>query len=493
MVLRELNDAAISRHRCAGGVICLSMEDPNIMKTDTEFLTVSRHRLLACVFAVVLIAACATQSALAAPETKMIEVCGKWQVRVGPGAATVGKRRLRVSRAFTLDIAPSTSITVRGEKHEALPVYDAKAAPWTRGARPDKMVTYECTSAGLLDTNSFVAHSAAAGGVVYEKGKDYDIEPLWGTFGRIDTGSIPDGSTAYVDYSCGLNRIDSICVNARGEAIVVGGEPHNATPRPPLAPAGFTAIANVWVPGRLSSLTDDNIYPIVEPSYPADVKPNSAVPPAAELLPKTWKRIQAGEPLHILAWGDSVTAGGQASDPAHQYQQVFVELLKKRYPRSRPSLTTAGWGGRNTDSFLNEPPGAQYNFDHAVIEPKPDLIVMEFVNDAYMTPEVIEQKYSYLLKRFNDIGAEWVILTPHYVRPDWMGSATVRVETDPRPYVAGVRQFCKMHHVAIADASLRWGHLVKEGIPYTTLLSNSINHPDDRGHEMFARSIMELF
>jgi len=74
-----------------------------------------------------------------------------------------------------------------------------------------------------------------------------------------------------------------------------------------------------------------------------------------------------------------------------------------------------------------------------------------------------------------------------------MNVPTYRIETDPRPYVAALRAFAARHHVALADASLRWGHLVKEGIPYMSLLSNSINHPDDRGHELFARSLMELF
>lgn len=168
-------------------------------------------------------------------------------------------------------------------------------------------------------------------------------------------------------------------------------------------------------------------------------------------------------------------------------------MLRKQFPGSEITLTTAAWGGRNTDSFLNEPPESKYNFDRAVIKPHPDLIVMEFVNDAYMNPEMVEQKYSALLSRFQPIGAEWIILTPHYVRPDWMAAPSVRVETDPRPYVAGVRAFAAKHHVALADASLRWGHLLKEGIPYTTLLSNSINHPDDRGHRMFALSLIELF
>ena len=158
-------------------------------------------------------------------------------------------------------------------------------------------------------------------------------------------------------------------------------------------------------------------------------------------------------------------------------------MLKTQFPQAAIRLTTAAWGGRNSDSFLAEPPGSQYNFESAVLAPHPDLIVMEFVNDSFMTPPVLEEKYASLQKRFAAIGAEWAILTPHFVRPDWMGASSARVEADPRPYVAGVRQFTAKHNVALADASLRWRHLLKEGIPYPTLFCNSINHPDDRGHE----------
>ena len=421
-----------------------------------------------------------------------LRIVGPWQIRVDAAEVKAAGRGGVKVKPQVVTVSPSTERVVRAEKHDNLPVYDAKGAPWARGAKPDLLNTYECTAAGMMDTSTFVMHGAAAGGDSYTAGKDYDIESFWYTFGRIEGGAIAAGSTVYVDYVCGLNRIDSIVADSHGGLSVLMGEPHAATPHPPAVPAGHVLVSNVWVPGRLSALTPDNLYPVTEPVYPADAQKRAA-PAAKSLLPKTWDKIASGKPLKILAWGDSVTAGGQASDAAHTYQMVFLSRLRAKYPKADISLTTAGWGGRNTDSFLHEPPGAQYNFDHAVIEPRPDLIVMEFVNDAYMSPEVVEQKYSYLLKRFQEIGAEWIILTPHYVRPDWMGSKTVRVESDPRPYVAGVRQFCAKHNVAIADASLRWGHLLKEGIPYTSLLCNSINHPDDRGHAMFAAALMELF
>ena len=35
--------------------------------------------------------------------------------------------------------------------------------------------------------------------------------------------------------------------------------------------------------------------------------------------------------------------------------------------------------------------------------------------------------------------------------------------------------------------------VVSQGIPYNTLMLNSINHPDERGMKLFADSLMELF
>ena len=47
--------------------------------------------------------------------------------------------------------------------------------------------------------------------------------------------------------------------------------------------------------------------------------------------------------------------------------------------------------------------------------------------------------------------------------------------------------------IALADAAARWGHLWKEGLPYLTLLHNTINHPDDRGHRLFAEELWKCF
>ena len=95
---------------------------------------------------------------------------------------------------------------------------------------------------------------------------------------------------------------------------------------------------------------------------------------------------------------------------------------------------------------------------------KPDLIVSEFVNDAGLSPAQVNERYGKLRADFQRIGAEWIILTPHYVRPDWMGLNRERdVDDDPRPYVAGLRQFAAGNKVALADASRRYGRLWRQG------------------------------
>lgn len=75
-----------------------------------------------------------------------------------------------------------------------------------------------------------------------------------------------------------------------------------------------------------------------------------------------------------------------------------------------------------------------------------------------------------------------------------MGLAREReIDHDPRPYVAGLRQFSEKHQVALADAAYRYGRLWRQGIPYSSLMSNAINHPDARGMTIFADALMEIF
>ena len=106
-------------------------------------------------------------------------------------------------------------------------------------------------------------------------------------------------------------------------------------------------------------------------------------------------------------------------------------------------------GGTRAVIWLNRPAVSTIT-GRKVLAPKPDLIISEFVNDAGLTPAQVDERYGRLLADFQSIGAEWAILTPHYVIPDWMGLTKQRdIDNDPRPYVTGLRQFAEKYKVAL--------------------------------------------
>ena len=430
-------------------------------------------------------------TALAPSALPAIQLSGDWQVTVSPGTVLVDGKRVAVNAPVTLTVAPATRIKVVDEEYKTLRAFNDKAAPWAKGNALYGLATQGTTAPDLLFPGSLklkIAPGISAPNL--KLGIDYALDARWATVGTLPSATA--SGPFWADYEYGLGRIDSVIVDSRGKVTLRQGTPHNATPTPPALKSKETLLANIWVPGRLQKLTADNLYPIGETASQSAPVTNDA-PIAAKLLPKTWAKLNSGGTVKVLAWGDSVTVGAQSSDTAHRYQDQFVARLRKRFPKATIELSTVAWGGRTTAAFLAEPPDSQYNFAEKVLGAKPDLIVMEFVNDANLSPDQVEERYSGLLAQFQQIGAEWAILTPHFVWGEWMGTGTAKVTHDPRPYVAGLKAFTSRHNVALADASRHWEHLAAQGIPYQTLLCNSLNHPNDKGHSMFADALMELF
>jgi len=288
-------------------------------------------------------------------------------------------------------------------------------------------------------------------------------------------------------------RMDAVVLTADRQIVLRRGVAHVSLPElPPLA-AGERRLASIWITPRLARLTASHFFPVLETAYPEPPKP---VPSVAErCLPKTMATLKAGGRLRVLAWGDSVTDARYLPEPAKtRWQEQFVRRLRAAYPAASIELVTEAWGGRNTGSYFNEPPGSPHNYQEKVLDARPNLVVSEFVNDAGLDAAGVAKHYGCIRDDLKKIGAEWIILTPHYVRPDWMGFSEERqCDEDPRPYVKALRGFAVENHLALADASLRWGRLWRQGIPYSTLLMNNINHPNPFGMSLFADALMTLF
>lgn len=412
-------------------------------------------------------------------EPATLTLLGDWSVEV----ATDGK-------TATFDVTPPETVEVVDERYNALERFNPSGAPWHRATQLLGVKALECTVAGGLLPDS-VTVRLAAGGEPLVEGTDYQVDWPNGTVGRLDGGKIGPETPVFISYKHVPMRIDSLVAGPDGAIALVAGRPHPSMPEPPALADGQKRLANIYLPGPAEKLTDANLFPILEAEYPEQAATDEPI--AAKLLPKTWAKLQNGEPLKILAWGDSVTACGFI--PSEQrWQAQFVERLQKRFPNAKIELVTEAWGGRNSDSYFNEPAGAEHNYAEKVLAVRPDLIVSEFVNDAGFDAAKVEKNYGRMRDDFAQIGAEWIILTPHYVRPDWMGFTEQKnIDDDPRAYVKAIRAFAAANQIALADGSARYGRLWRQGIPYITLMTNNINHPNGFGMSLFADALMTLF
>ncbi|QJE98503.1 PVC-type heme-binding CxxCH protein [Luteolibacter luteus] len=428
------------------------------------------------------------QSSAAAPSPEAINpfsvsITGDWQVSVKHGHSET---------VTLLDIAPPAYQEVTSEAFASLPVYNANGGGWNNGAKFAGNLAEECATPDLIDAATVTLRASAdPASPAFVRGKDWEMENRWGTFGRITGGAIGEAVPIFASYRHTSLRLDSIVQETTGNIVVRQGRGAPAAPEAPRLKEGERRLANIWIPGPIPRLTGDHLFPVIEAAYPAGSAP---VPPkVAEKFPRIMEKLRSGEPLRILAWGDSVTAAGYLPQ-AEKWQEQFVARLRAKFPQAKIELLSEAWGGRTTSAYLAEPPGSAHNYQEKVLALKPDLVISEFVNDAGLPLDGMAPQYARILTDFKGIGAEWIILTPHYVIPAWMGLSREReIDEDPRPYVAMLRKFAADNPVLLADAARRYGRLWRQGIPYTTLMVNSINHPNARGMTLFADSLMELF
>jgi len=357
---------------------------------------------------------------------------------------------------------------------------------WSRGTVLSALAYY--TKGVVPAPDAFDAASLVIrhGGMTLERGRDYLVDAAWGTLGVAPGSRVKTSDTVAVDYCYSLRRVDAL-VREKGRERVIAGVPALTDPVPPAIPAGARHVANLYVP-YFSDGTRPERY---------EVERRAAKTGSTRgLVPRTLVKLKRGEAVKIVSWGDSVTTGADVT-PQESYTAVFEGMLRARFPKAKVEVLPVAVGGSNSRQWLyperypNWPGGNQQRWQR-VVDARPDLVTIEFVNDAGLKPEEVRQVYGDIIGRLRALGAEVILITPHFTMKSMMKFGAGRDE-EARPYVLTLREFARENRVAVADASARWEHLWREGIPYLTLLRNGINHPDPRGHRLFAEELMKCF
>jgi lysophospholipase L1-like esterase len=303
-------------------------------------------------------------------------------------------------------------------------------------------------------------------------GEDVFVDQVWGAVTRAPEVAGP----FVVDYDYGLLRVDAV-VDAGDGPEVIMGKSHLSNPLPPPVPTGAKHLANLFLPYHANP-AEAELLPV---SRSAGLRSH----PQSARLPR-WSESLRGGSGRITCLGDSVTVGYSASSPATAYPALLGRMLAAHGLSA--TVTAVAVGGSTSTQWLglDDPmPGTDWD---RVTTSKPDLVTVEFVNDAHLSIPQIERSYQLLLHQTHALGADLLLVEPHFSRPDWMGASTMDL-VDERPYVGFLREFARRYDVALTSVSPRWQELWSLGIPYLTMLRNGINHPDDRGHAIFAEEI----
>ena len=212
------------------------------------------------------------------------------------------------------------------------------------------------------------------------------------------------------------------------------------------------------------------------------------LPPAkadlgAARLPNTRKKLQAGEKVRIVAFGDSIAAGGNASEPGLIFWERWATALRGNYPKASIETTNGATGGDTTVQGLQR-------LQEKVLQQKPDLVLIGFgMNDHNREGLGVPlDAFAGNLRKMIDrirasTDAEIVLFSAFPPNPKWhYGSHNMEAYADATERVA------REEHCAFADVYHLWMAAAARKKP-EDLLANNINHPNDYGHWIYFQAL----
>lgn len=213
-----------------------------------------------------------------------------------------------------------------------------------------------------------------------------------------------------------------------------------------------------------------------------DTRPLAESNSQAYLLPQTVQRLTSGGPFKVVAFGDSITAGGEASEVRLRYQERWITELAKLYPRAELLSLNSATGG--DDTFL----GLQ-RLQDKVISHNPDLVLIAFgMNDLRISGSVFSQNLKKMIERIRQgTAAEVMVISTFPPNPDWIYATGNSYEI-----AAATEATAREMRCAYADVHSVWARVLqRKNLP--SLLGNNINHPNNFGHWLYLQALLAAF
>jgi lysophospholipase L1-like esterase len=201
---------------------------------------------------------------------------------------------------------------------------------------------------------------------------------------------------------------------------------------------------------------------------------------SAASLPRVAKRIAAGEPVTIIAFGSSTTVGFGTSSPSYTYPNRLADQLRRKFPDSTITVINRGIGGQDTPEMMKR-------FDTDVLDANPDLVIWQLgtntvikgtESDVTATRALVEDGLSRLQARDIDV----VLIDPQYAP-----AVTAKQENASR-MVKLIGDIAKLRHVGLFprfEVMKQWHEIDK--MPLDSFVNADGLHMNDWGYACFAQ------
>ena len=223
----------------------------------------------------------------------------------------------------------------------------------------------------------------------------------------------------------------------------------------------------------------DQLQPKPDPGFP---NPADYVT-RPEALKRTLAKLQAKEPVTIVALGDSITAGAQLWNltPKERqteaiYHQLLGAMLREKFDYDGVTVHNAGVGGNQSFEGLER-------LEKDVLAHTPDLVVVLFGgNDANSgSLPRFKESMEQIVSQLEEADAEVVLLT----------TLPMALETGKaEPFADAVKELADKHKTALADT--RAAMLFRGQGAIGELLADTV-HINQRGHDLLASTLFALF
>ncbi|MBQ8106867.1 MAG: SGNH/GDSL hydrolase family protein [Afipia sp.] len=192
------------------------------------------------------------------------------------------------------------------------------------------------------------------------------------------------------------------------------------------------------------------------------------------------KKLDAHEPVTIIAVGSSSTGGAGASSAAFSYPSRLERELRQRFPDTPITVINQGVNGEDTASMMGRM--------DAVLAPKPDLVIWQLGTNTVLRDGNIPETGNLLqagITRIKKTGADVLLIDPQF-------APRVNAKPAVSEMVGLIAYVAKQTHVPVFRRFVAMRHWHEDqAIAFDRFISADGLHMNDWGYSCLARLLAE--